>query len=110
VKGERCGDEPFRNVDDARVVGTGAEVICAFGDGRGTESLVRWVGSPFKVAAALALRGVGYDRVALGRQLSELVFASGDVEAGGVPIPVRWTPDWEPDRLKEGSSRRLCQP
>ena len=74
----------------------------------GAESSVTWSEldrRSSQVAAALALRGVGYgDRVALGiRNSPELVFAVlATWKLGAVPIPVRWdVPGWELDRLKE---------
>ena len=103
-------DEPFSNVRRLRELserqpGAVAYVHLAMD---GTESSVTWSEldrRSSQVAAALALRGVGYgDRVALGiRNSPEFVFAVlATWKLGAVPIPVRWdVPDWELDRLKE---------
>jgi bile acid-coenzyme A ligase len=103
-------DEPFSNVRRLRELseqqpGEVAYVHLAMD---GTESSVTWSEldrRSSQVAAALALRGVGYgDRVALGiRNSPELVFAVlATWKLGAVPIPVRWdVPGWELDRLKE---------
>ena len=103
-------DEPFSNVRRLRELseqqpGEVAYVHLAMD---GTESSVTWSEldrRSSQVAAALALRGVGYgDRVGLGiRNSPELVFAVlATWKLGAVPIPVRWdVPEWELDRLKE---------